>query len=67
VGQWQPHGADLLPSRKQAVEDAPRDDEVGTRVVMAEGQTGVRVVNRGRAAGNCDKPGDQERDAAGTI
>ena len=34
--QRQPHGADLLPARRQAVEDAPRDDEVRLGVVVAE-------------------------------
>ena len=28
VGQRQPDGADLMPARREAVEDPPRDDEV---------------------------------------
>ena len=49
VRERQPHRADLLPARHQAVEDAPRDDEVGAGVVVAERKAGARVVNSGRA------------------
>jgi hypothetical protein len=46
--QRQPHRADLLPAGNEAVEDAARDDEVRARVVVAEGQAEMRVVDRGR-------------------
>ena len=38
MGQRQPDRADLLPARRDAVEDAPRDDEMAARVVVAEGE-----------------------------
>ena len=61
VRQRQPDRADLLPSRRQVVEDAARDDQVRLRVVMAENEAGCgrrrstrrrrRVRRRRRAAG----------------
>jgi hypothetical protein len=36
MGQRQPDSADLLPSRRDAVEDSARDDEVAARVVVTE-------------------------------
>ena len=39
--QRQPDGADLLPARRQAVEDAPGDDEMAARIVVAERQAGA--------------------------
>ena len=39
VRQRQPHGADLLPARHDAVEDPPRHDQVRARVVVAERET----------------------------
>ncbi len=47
MGQGQPDGADLLPAGRQAVEDAPRDDEVRLGVVMGEGEAGACVPDRG--------------------
>jgi hypothetical protein len=38
--QRQPDGADLLPPRRQAVDDASRDDQVGARVVVRERKIG---------------------------
>ena len=53
--QRQPHGADLLPAGRQAVEHAARDDEVRLRVVVAEREP-LRVIDdaaepRRRSAG----------------
>jgi hypothetical protein len=59
VGQWQPHGADLLPSRKQAVEHTPRHDEVRARVVVAERETEVRIVESRGAAAEKDHRGGE--------
>jgi hypothetical protein len=57
VGERQPHRADLLPSRRQTVEDAARDDEVGTGVVVREREAETGVVE-----GGC-RPEDPGRDA----
>jgi hypothetical protein len=43
VRQRQPHGAHLLPARREAVEDTPRHDEVGLRVVVAEDEIRAEV------------------------
>ena len=40
VGQRQPDRADLLPAGREVVDDAPRDDEVRLRVVVAQRQPG---------------------------
>ena len=45
VGQGQPDRADLLPARRQAVEDATRDHEMRARVPVSERQPGAVVVN----------------------
>ena len=37
---------DLLPARRQAVEDAPRDDEVAARIVVAEGESEQVIAPR---------------------
>lgn len=58
--QRQPDGADLLPSRRQAVDDAPRDDEVGARVVVRERETGGCVMKRGSGAGGTGSGGDDK-------
>jgi hypothetical protein len=44
--QRQPDGADLLPPWRDAVDDAPRDDEMAARIVVAEGQAEPVVVQR---------------------
>ena len=63
VRQRQPDGADLLPAGRQAVEDPPRDDEVRARVVVAERQAGVRVVQRRGSSDDERASGDEQRDA----
>ena len=57
VRQRQPDGADLLPAGRDAVDDAPRDDEMAARVVVAERQaerdgsaTRRRAASRRRSA-----------------
>src|SRR5579864_5518929 len=42
--QGQPHGADLLPPWREAVEDAARHDQVAARVVMTQRQPELVVV-----------------------
>ena len=49
VRQRQPDGADLLPARRDAVDDAPRDDQVRLRVVVAERQA-LQVIDPRRDA-----------------
>ena len=61
MGQRQPHGADLLPARKEAVENPPRHDEVGAGVPMAQRQAQARVVKRGGRASEHDGDGDEKR------
>jgi hypothetical protein len=56
VREREPHGADLLPAGRDAVEDSARDDEVGARVVVAEREIRARVVYRGGNPG-----GERER------
>ena len=65
VGQRQPDRADLLPSRRDAVEDSTRDDEVSARVVVAEREAQLVIVqSRGRAD---DRRGDRRQNAATPI
>ncbi len=46
VRQRQPHRANLLPSGCDAVEDAPRDDQMSARVVVAECETEAMIMER---------------------
>ena len=64
VRQRQPDGADLLPSRRQAVEDAPRDDEVRARVVVREREARAGGSERPRACRHTATRRDRERGAA---
>ena len=50
MGQRQPHGANLLPARRDAVEDAPRDHEVRLGVVMAQREACPGIADGGRGA-----------------
>jgi len=51
VGEREPDGSDLLPSRSDAVDDAAGDDEMGFRVVVAENQALPKKPDpRGRSA-----------------
>src|SRR5213082_3026467 len=59
--QRQPDGADLLPSRRDAVEDAARDDQMSARVVVAEREAEPVVVPRGDSADERRRPADRER------
>ena len=52
VRQRQPHGANLLPAWRQAVEDAARDDEMRLGVVMAERESCTPIHARGECAQN---------------
>src|SRR5204863_2937487 len=53
MGQRQPDRADLLPARREVVEDPPRDDEVCLGVVMAENETCAKEDDPGGAANDC--------------
>ena len=48
--QRQPDRADLLPARRDAVDDAPRDDEMAARVVVAEREAEPVIVPARRNA-----------------
>ena len=63
VRQRKPHGADLLPSGSEAVDDAARHDEMRTRIVVAQRQTGRGVVDGRRGSGRQRRRGDQKRGA----
>ena len=69
MGQRQPDGADLLPSRRDAVEDSARDDEVAARVVVAEREAERVIVPRDERAaergGNAPTASGEPR--AGTV
>ena len=53
VRQRQPHGADLLPSWRQVVEDAARHDKMRSGVVMAQNQAIPKEDNPRSCAGEC--------------
>ena len=46
MGQRQPDRADLLPTRRNAVDDPARDDEVPARVVVGERQAELMIMPR---------------------
>ena len=52
MGQRQPDRADLLPSWREAVDDAARDDEVAARVVMAEREAELVIVEGDERSGD---------------
>ena len=45
MGQRQPDGADLLPARRDVVDDAARDDEMRLGVVVAEDEVRSQKTN----------------------
>ena len=64
MGQWQPDRADLLPARRQAVENATRDHEMRARVPVREREPGAMKVNRRPEPDEHRGGGDQQRDRA---
>ena len=58
-----PDGAHLLPARRKAVEDAPGHNEVSPGVVMAQGEPGMRVEQRGSRTDDEGGKAESERDA----
>jgi hypothetical protein len=67
VRQRQPDGADLLPSRRQAVEDPARDDEMRARVVVREREAEPEVMNGGEGARRGGRSSDRLNDAAMSL
>ena len=66
--QRQPHGANLLPARRDAVDDAPRDDEMASRVVVAERQTELVIAKSGsHAEGRGQRTGEDLHDDARNV
>ena len=63
--QRQPYRADLLPSGREVVDDAPRDDQVRARIVVRERQAKLVIVIRGGGASDRDDGRDRERQRAG--
>ena len=59
--QRQPDRADLLPARRQAVENAPRDDQMRARIVVGERETEPRVVDGCGGADDRGRSGDEDR------
>ena len=55
----EPHGADLLPSRREAVENASGHDQVRPRIVVSQCQASAIVVD------GCE--GSRKRDTGGNI
>ncbi len=53
VGQRQPDGPELLPPRRDVIDHAPGDDEVGSRVVVAEDES------RAQEHDPCDEAGSR--------
>jgi len=64
VGKRQPHGADLLPAGRQAVEHSPRDDEMTAGVVVAERQAEAVIVNRDARATASGRGGERKTERA---
>jgi hypothetical protein len=64
VRQRQPHGAVLLPSRSDAVEDSPSDDQMPARVIMAERETEPMIMDRGESAADRGHDGNRETQPA---
>src|SRR5262245_58097542 len=61
--QRQPHRANLLPSRRDAVEDSSRDDEVASSIVVAQRQSELMVVEGDRHADDARDGGDRPRES----
>src|SRR5262245_13932010 len=59
--QRQPHGADLLPSGRDAVENPPRDDQMSARIVVREREAERVVMPRDDAACERGRAADRER------
>src|SRR3954452_6209623 len=59
--QRQPHRADLLPSGRDAVDDAAADDEMTARVVVAQREAEMRVVHGDEYAATCGAGSGRER------
>ena len=64
VRQRQPHGANLLPSRSDAVEDSPRDDQMPARVIVAEREAEPMIVDRDESAADRGHGGNRETQPA---
>ena len=62
--QRQPHGANLLPSRGDAVEDSARDDQMPARVIMAEREAEAMIVDRDESAADRGHGGHRETQPA---
>ena len=59
--QRQPDRADLPPSRRQAVDDAARDDEMRLGVVVGEDEPFVQVEDPRREPGERARPRPSSR------
>lgn len=59
--QRQPHRANLLPSRRDAVEDSSRDYEVTSSIVVAQRQSQVVVVESNCRTDHDRDGGDRQR------
>ena len=64
VGQRQPDGSNLLPSRSDAVEDPARDDQMSARVIMAEREAEAMIVDRDKSAADRGHGGNREAQPA---
>ena len=57
----QPDGAELLPARRDAVENAARDDQMAARIVVAEREAEPMVEERDERAAERSEYGHGER------
>ncbi len=61
--QRQPDRPHLLPAWRETVDDPSRDYKVRARIVVAQRQTRLRVVERGGGSGEDGGEAENERDA----
>jgi membrane protein YqaA with SNARE-associated domain len=65
MGKRQPHGANLLPARRDAVEDSAGDDEMTPGIIVAEREPESVIVHRGHAARGTGDPRGNRGDRPG--
>ena len=62
--QRQPHGANLLPAGRDAVDDATSDDEMPARIVVAQRESESMIVKGGQRADDRRDARDAQHQAA---
>src|SRR6185436_4176705 len=65
VGEREPHGADLLPSGSDAVDDAAGNDEMGLGVVVTEDESLLEKPDPGARSAHEGDAGEDAGEARG--